>query len=64
MITPRMIVTTFSGNPRTNLILCSSPTNVAVEKEVENFYIQSPSGNNPRPNYVTMNKKWKNSAKS
>ena len=45
LITPKMIVATFNENP-INLNLCSSPTNIAVEKEVENFYIQSPSRNN------------------
>ena len=59
LITPKMIVATFNENP-INLNLCSSPTNIAVEKEVENFYIQSTSRNNAWLNYVTI----KNSAKN
>ena len=44
LITPKMIVATFNENP-INLNLCSSLKNIAVEKEVENFYTQSPSRN-------------------
>ena len=38
MITPRIMVATFNGNPATSIISCYSPTNVSDESEVENFY--------------------------
>ena len=37
-ISPRIMVATFNGNPKTTVICCYSPTNVTDETEVENFY--------------------------
>ena len=38
IITNRIMITTFHGNPQTTLICCYSPTNVSDEDEVDNFY--------------------------
>ena len=38
MITNRIMVATFNGNPKTTLICCYSPTNVSDEDQVDNFY--------------------------
>jgi exonuclease III len=37
-ISPRIIVASFRGNPKSTIICCYSPTNVAPEEEVERFY--------------------------
>ena len=37
-IQPRMIVSTFNGNPRATIISCYSPTNVSEETELVTFY--------------------------
>ena len=37
-IQPRMMVTTFNGNPRATIISCNSPTNVSEETELVAFY--------------------------
>ena len=37
-ITSRILVATFHGNPEPTLILCYSPTNIADEQEVIDFY--------------------------
>ena len=37
-ITSRILVTTFHGNPEPILISCYSPTNIADEQEVIDFY--------------------------
>ena len=37
-IQPRMMVTTFDGNPRATIISCYSPTNVREETELVAFY--------------------------
>ena len=37
-ITSRILVTTFHGNPEATLISCYSPTNIADEQEVIDFY--------------------------
>ena len=37
-ISPRIIIATFSGNPKSTLISCYSPTNVSEESEVSEFY--------------------------
>ena len=38
MITPRIMIATFNGNPQTTIISCYSPTNVSDETKVETFY--------------------------
>ena len=38
MITNRIMIATFYGNPKTTLICCYSPTNVSDESDVEDFY--------------------------
>lgn len=38
MITPRIMIATFNGNPQTTIIFCYSPTNMSDETEVETFY--------------------------
>ena len=38
MITPRIMIATFDGNPQTTIISCYSPTNVSHETEVKKFY--------------------------
>ena len=38
MITNRIMVATFHGNPQTTIICCYSPTNVIDENDVEDFY--------------------------
>ena len=42
-ITSRIMVATFSGNPKTTVICCYSPTNSSEEEEVENFYDDLPA---------------------
>ena len=37
-LTSRILVATFHRNPEATLILCYSPTNIADEQEVVNFY--------------------------
>lgn len=37
-ITPRILVASFNGNPKTTIICCYSPTNVSEESEIEEFY--------------------------
>ena len=37
-IQPRMLATTFNGNPRATIISCYSPTNVSEETELVAFY--------------------------
>ena len=37
-VTSRILVATFHGNPEATLILCYSPTNIADEQEVIDFY--------------------------
>ena len=37
-IQPRMLATTFNGNPRATIISCYSPTNVSEETELVTFY--------------------------
>ena len=37
-IQPRMIATTFNGNPKATIISCYGPTNVSEENEIVNFY--------------------------
>ena len=39
-ISPQIMVTTFSGNPKTTVISCYSPTNCSDELEIQNFYHQ------------------------
>ena len=39
-ISPRILVLTFSGNPKTTHICCYSPHNQSSEEEVTNFYEQ------------------------
>ena len=38
MITPRIMIATFNGNPQTTIISCYSLTNVSDETKVETFY--------------------------
>ena len=38
MITNRIMVATFHGNPQTTIICCYSPTNVSDENDIEDFY--------------------------
>ena len=37
-ITPCILVASFNGNPKTTVVCCYSPTNIAEEDEVERFY--------------------------
>ena len=37
-ITPRILIATFKGNPKTSVICCYSPTSVSDKAKVENFY--------------------------
>ena len=37
-ITPRIIIATFEGNPKTSIISCYSPTNHSDETDIELFY--------------------------
>ena len=37
-IQPRMMATTFNGNPKATIISCYSPTNVSEENEIVTFY--------------------------
>ena len=39
-ISPRIMVATFSGNPKVTVISCYSPTNCSEETEVSTFYKQ------------------------
>ena len=39
-ISPRIMVATFNGNPKTTVISCYSPTNCSDELEIQNFYHQ------------------------
>ena len=41
-IQPRMMVTTFNGNPSATIISCYSPTNVSVETDVIAFSNELP----------------------
>ena len=38
MITSRIMIATFNGNPQTTIISCYSPTNISDETEVKKFY--------------------------
>ena len=38
MISPRIMIVNFQGNPHTSVISCYSPTNISDEKETEIFY--------------------------
>lgn len=38
MISPRIIIASFNGNPKCTVISCYSPTNCSPEDEVSNFY--------------------------
>ena len=40
IISPRIMVATFNGNPNTTIISCNSPINVSEELEVEQFYLE------------------------
>ena len=40
MISPRIMIVNFQGNPQTSVISCYSPTNISDEQETEIFYIK------------------------
>ena len=42
-IQPRMMATTFNGNPKATIISCYSPTNVSEETKLVTFYEELPS---------------------
>ena len=42
-IQPRMMATTFNGNPKATIISCYSPTNVSEETKLVTFYKELPS---------------------
>ena len=56
MITPRIMIATINGNPRTTVISCYSPTNVSDEIEVERFYVNLTSVTRqiPKHNFVVI----------
>ena len=39
-ISPRLLVATFNGNPKTTITSCYSPTNIHEETDVEKFYLE------------------------
>ena len=56
MITPRILIATINGNPKTTVISCYSPTNVSDEVEVERFYenLTSVTRQIPKHNFLVM----------
>jgi len=37
-ISPRILIASFNGNPKTSIICCYSPTNVSEEVDIDEFY--------------------------
>ena len=55
-ISPRIMVATFNGNPKTTVISCYNPTNCFDELEIQNIYHQLTDSieNIPKPNVLII----------